>query len=124
MPAHTMHRIFVYGTLKRGCKNHAHIKDQTFETVARSLPGYRLYDLGQYPGLIEDAADGEGVAGEIWQVDAQALRRLDRFEGTTEGLYVRRAIRLAAPHDLQPVDAYFYLRPVTGYSAIGPEWTE
>lgn len=119
-----MHLIFVYGTLKRGCKNHAQMAGQTYLADARSGAGYRLYDLGDYPGLVPDENDRDGVLGEIWSVDEAALRRLDQFEGIDEGLYARRPIVLNPPHDALPVDAYLFLGSVHGRPALGPEWRE
>ena len=48
--------------------------------MARTVPGYRLFDLGGYPGLVEHSTDREGVTGEVWSVDAAALRRLVEFQ--------------------------------------------
>lgn len=119
-----MHLIFVYGTLKRGCKNHAQMAGQTWLTDAHSEAGYRLHDLGDYPGLVPDGADREGVLGEVWSVDAEALQRLDAFEGIDEGLYARRPIRLRPPHDTLAVDVYVYLGATEGRPVVGPEWRE
>ena len=119
-----MKLVFVYGTLKRGCKNHDQLAGQVFVGSARSEPGYRLYNLGDYPGLVADATDSAGVVGEIWEVDEQALADLDTFEGVDEGLYSRRPIPLLPPHAGLRVDAYVYLPPVLGRPALGAEWTE
>ncbi|MFH1496951.1 MAG: gamma-glutamylcyclotransferase family protein [Verrucomicrobiota bacterium] len=119
-----MHLLFVYGTLKRGCKNHAHMAGQSLVADARSVGGHRLYDLGDYPGLVPDPTEPDGVIGEIWSVDAAALRRLDDFEGVDEGLYARRPIKLRPPHDTLAVDTYVFLGRVDGRPRIGPEWRE
>ncbi len=123
--------LFVYGTLKRGCKNHRHLSDQRFTANARTTAGYRLYDLGDYPGLVADTDtenesenDNAGVTGELWEVDAAALARLDAFEGVPEGLYRRESILLQPPHDTLPVESYFYARPLLGARALGPTWIE
>jgi len=108
------HLVFVYGTLKRGAHNHAVLAGQTLVAAARTVPGYRLYVVADYPGMVKDAADRVGVAGEIWSVDDKALARLDAFEGVPEQLYRRAPIPLQPPHDTQPVDGYLYLRNVRG----------
>ena len=119
-----MSLVFVYGTLKRGCQNHGRLAGQTFVDVARSESGYRLYDLGHYPGLVADATSPLGVIGEIWEVDEHAVADLDAFEGVNEGLYCRRPIRLLPPHaDLQ-VDTYVYLPSVSGRRELDGEWLE
>lgn len=118
-----MHVLFVYGTLKRGFKNHRHIADQRFVGEARTAPGYQLYDLGDYPGLVADGTDTLGVNGELWEVDAAGLVRLDEFEGVAEGLYRRVRVELfgSSPHD--HADTYLYARD-PGQNRLGPTWLE
>jgi gamma-glutamylcyclotransferase (GGCT)/AIG2-like uncharacterized protein YtfP len=116
--------LFVYGTLKRGCINHHHMAGQTFVALARTPPGYRLYDLGGYPCLVAKPDDEIGVVGEVWSVDDPALKRLDEFEGVHEGLYRREQIALVAPFHDQPVHAYISALPVVGRVDMGSEWIE
>jgi gamma-glutamylcyclotransferase (GGCT)/AIG2-like uncharacterized protein YtfP len=76
------------------------------------IPGL-LFDLGEYPGLVE--GDGE-VLGELYQVrDPTVFTELDYFQGYDVGdqansEYVRRRVRLTEP----PLTAwvYVYNRPV------------
>jgi gamma-glutamylaminecyclotransferase len=120
--------VFVYGTLKRGGSNHAQIAGQLFAGPARTAPGFTLYSLGEYPGLVADPADRSGVDGELWAVDAAALARLDSFEGLDEGLYARVPAPLSDwPQNIPAAEAgrtwmYLYLRDVTGRPWIGAEW--
>ena len=116
--------LFVYGTLKRGCNNHQHLADQTFIGVARTRPGFRLYDFGGYPGIVATADDEVGVVGEVWSVDEAALERLDRFEGIHEGLYRRERLPLAAPFDGQNIDAYVSALNPAGRREVGASWEE
>jgi gamma-glutamylaminecyclotransferase len=116
--------LFVYGTLKRGCSNHSQLAGQEFVGLARTIPGFTLYDLGGYPGIVVDSTDRTGVIGEVWSVDGDALRRLDHFEGVHEGLYRREPIPLQAPFGGGAVDAYVSVLPVVGRPAVGSEWIE
>ena len=116
--------LFVYGTLKRGCCNHAQLAGQTFVGPARTQPGYRLYDLGGYPGIVAMPGDHEGVVGEVWSVDEDCLRLLDHFEGVHEGLYRRESLPLQPPFAAQNVDAYVSGVAGAGRRAIGAEWNE
>ena len=116
--------LFVYGTLKRGCSNHAQISDQTFVGPARTIPGYRLFDLGGYPCIVRAADDREGVVGEVWSVEEKALRRLDEFEGVHEGLYFRTPIPLQPPFADQRIEAYVSSMPLVGRREVGNEWRE
>lgn len=116
--------LFVYGTLKRGCGNHRQMAGLTFVGDARTRPGFRLYDVGGYPGLVAASDDRNGVSGEVWSVDAAGLVRLDRFEGVAEGLYRREPVPLEAPFADQAVAAYVFGSSVTGRRVIGSEWRE
>ncbi|MET0262569.1 MAG: gamma-glutamylcyclotransferase family protein [Rariglobus sp.] len=115
--------LFVYGTLKRGCKNHHHLAGQTYTGEARTAPGYRLYDLGDYPGMIVDPSDREGVTGELWSVTDAALAHLDDFEGLSDGLYRREAVRLMTSSSETIAQTYVYNRD-PGTRPIGATWTE
>jgi gamma-glutamylaminecyclotransferase len=116
--------LFVYGTLKRGYCNHQHLAGQTFVGLARTQPGYRLVDMGGYPGITPLVTDVEGVTGEIWSVAPDALERLDRFEGVHEGLYRREAIPLKGAFENETVFAYIPGISVTGRRDIGSTWIE
>jgi gamma-glutamylaminecyclotransferase len=119
-----LHHVFVYGTLKRGCCNHHFLADQQFLGAARTAPGFRLFDLGGHPGMVERPADTEGVVGEVWAVDAAALKRLDGLEGLAEGLYRREVVPLLAPFSDQGIEAYLYPHTVAGRREVGAEWRE
>ncbi len=119
-----MSLIFVYGTLKRGCRNHAYLGGQRFVGEARTAPGFRLFDLGEYPGMVPQPEDHEGITGEVWSVDATTLARLDVLEGTAENLYERKVIRLLPPFEAQAVETYLFLGAVEGRPEVGPVWRE
>lgn len=116
-----MPEIFVYGTLKRGGANHGFLAWQQFVSTARTAPGFTLYELDGFPGMVADPADREGVTGEIWDVDHACLMRLDQLEGVGEGLYVRAEVPLREPQP-QQVQAYIYARPVAQRRRLGSHW--
>lgn len=117
-----MTRVFVYGTLKRGGDNHHYLAYQQFLGAAHTPPGYTLYSLGDYPGMVRAEGDTAGVAGELWAVDEACLKQLDLLEGVNEGLYERVSITLATPIDGQPVETYLYLRDVSWRPKLGREF--
>ena len=117
-----MSLVFVYGTLKRGGENHHYLAGQSFLGPASTAPGYALYDLGGYPGMVR-APGAAGVAGEVWSVDEACLGRLDELEGTAEGLYRREDVPLQAGPAGRGAQAYIYLRGVEGRPPLGGEWT-
>jgi gamma-glutamylaminecyclotransferase len=114
--------LFVYGSLKRDCSNHRQLRGQTYVAPARTQPGYRLFDLGEFPGMIRFAADREGVTGEVWSIDDACLARLDKFEGVPEGLYRREPIPLTAPFANKVVETYLYNQSVEGLTPLGSIW--
>lgn len=85
--------LFVYGTLKRGHRNHRLLADQEFVAEATTVPKYRVYDLGPYPGLARDGASGLAVSGEVFAVTECALAELDDFEGVPT-LFVRERVEI------------------------------
>ena len=119
-----MTRVFVYGTLKRGCHNHHFLAGQRFLGEARTVAGYVLFVLGDYPGMVRRIGTDGHVTGEVWAVDAAGLATLDELEGVGEGLYERVPVKLAAPFADQSVETYLYLRSVEGRPTLGPVWKE
>jgi len=117
-----MTRLFVYGTLKSGESNHAFLAGQTLVGPARTGPGFTLFSLGDYPGLVTFPSDRAGVAGELWSIDAACLARIDVLEGIGEGLYRRGPISLAAPAAAPGVETYFYLRDLINRPRLGAMW--
>lgn len=112
--------LFVYGTLKRGLRNHRLIADQHFLGEAVTEPRYRVIDLGPYPGLIADERTGLAVKGELWAVSACCLGELDDFEQEA-GAFVREPVAVAGRAG-EEVWAYFWNRPVPPGAAGGAEW--
>lgn len=97
-------RVFVYGTLLAGERNHRLLERARPIGEARTLPAFTLYDFGGYPGMV---AGGEhAVPGEVYEVDEPALAAMDRLEGHPT-FYQRTSIRL---EDGTTVQAYL-LRP-------------
>lgn len=86
--------VFVYGSLKRGYALHQLLCDQKFLGEAITQPFYKLYDCGEYPGLVKVAADGVSVKGELYLVAPARLAQLDEVEGIDEGLYLRDEVQL------------------------------
>jgi gamma-glutamylcyclotransferase (GGCT)/AIG2-like uncharacterized protein YtfP len=117
-----MKLIFVYGTLKRHGSNHRFLAGQQFVGEARTIPGYVLYSLGDYPGMIRSSDPTHFVTGEVWQVDPTGMAELDKLEGTHEGLYDRVSISLESPFEASSVETYLYLRTVEGRSVVGSTW--
>lgn len=80
-----------------------------------------MINCGSYPGLL-DATDGQGraIAGELWQVDDDGVKRLDIVEGTVDHLFERRAVRLQGVRE--PVEAYYFAAEAAGMADAGTNW--
>lgn len=81
MPKHT---IYVYGTLRAGGSS-------------ETLSGFKMFDLGWYPGVVLTDTDDE-ITVERIEVDDDKLARLDRYEGYNphrpeNSLYVRHPVK-------------------------------
>lgn len=114
--------IFVYGTLKRGFSNHPFLAGQTFLGDGTTAPGFALFELDEYPGMVALAGNPAGVSGEVWSVDDECLACLDELEGTAEGLYRRGCVPLLPPFADRRVEAYLYLLGVEGRKRLGNSW--
>ena len=100
-----MNRVFVYGTLMKGYSNHQGILSGCSFIGKGELEGYRLYNLGWYPGIVPMA--GEATKGEVYQVDEPVISKMDRLEG--EGsLYIRKNVKILLESG-QSVDTYVYV---------------
>ena len=80
----TLHKVFVYGTLKRRCRAnfmlHGHkLLGQAISAGSR----YALWCNGSFPYLTVQpkGLEGHRVVGEIYQVDQETFERLDAYEG-------------------------------------------
>ena len=111
--------LFIYGTLMPGLRLEAEMHGARFMGPAQ-VPG-RLVDVGRFPGLL--LGDGQ-VTGEVYEVDAAHLVRLDVVEGLVPGdpeasQYWREEVTvLSGPLQGQPVQTYVYNRPVDGCTPI------
>jgi len=124
------HRIFVYGTLKRGYTNHSR-----YLSVAEAHGGARLLHSGatgcstvsRYALVVrpehmppatcgpvmmelEDDRIGWPVSGEVWKVSAATLEALDILEGVRAGHYYKKSISVCTSEDEDAFSctAYFY----------------
>lgn len=122
--------VFVYGSLKLGFSNQHWLTGQRILRQVTTAPLYRMFDYGGFPALVP--ADriglaGRHITGELWEVDAPTLGRLDILEGVDQGLYCRAEIRLqegVAGAGFPTAIGYLYLRDISGLPDVGDTWTQ
>lgn len=110
MTKETTHKLFVYGTLKQGYYNHRCIQGATFVGPAIAH-GYSIFNLGGYPGIIED--DPGKVIGELYEITDEQLARCDRLEGVdhenpSRGLYRRERAEIVQGTTHLVANIYIY----------------
>ncbi len=104
-----MHKVFVYGTLKKGFYNNGAFPEgsKLIGNVV-SLPAYTMITLGKFPGVV---AEGQTVIkGELWEVSS--MRYLDLLE--SNGDFYTRVKADFLDIEGEDVAAWIYLLPV-GY---------
>ena len=112
--------LFVYGTLKRGCRNHCVMRGADFVGQATTAPAYLMVNCDSYPALVRagNGQAGISIRGELYRVDEKKLAELDRFERVPLE-YVRETVRLSDGTEAQ---TYFYALPSAGLEVLGDAW--
>lgn len=83
-----MHRVFVYGTLKRGLRNHRFLENATFVGEAYTVTRFFMID-GRFPVLRDAGPNLEQVGGEVYVVNDRTLAQLDELEDIASRMYDR-----------------------------------
>jgi gamma-glutamylcyclotransferase (GGCT)/AIG2-like uncharacterized protein YtfP len=100
-------KLFVYGTLLPGESNYGLVKP----FLRASKPGViggRLYDAGEYPGLVLSAYDM--VSGLWYTVDNEAMVVLDELEGYRGPHYMNEYERVWISDAMDPsVQGWVYV---------------
>lgn len=110
-----MEHLFVYGTLRRGTGHPmARFLEENARLVGHGWVAGQLYDLGNFPGLVEAENETDRVRGDLFALkDAETvLQRLDTYEGydpNSPGPHLFERIRNVVTLDSgQPIEAWIY----------------
>ena len=122
-PQNDVALLFVYGTLRsRGAQDHEKSYLKGSRCVGRAQFWGKLYDLGEYPGLVESWNPQDLVHGELYEVTQSQLSALDEHEGCglADGReYVRRACQVKGPGDAwRTAYVYIYNKDVNSHPHI------
>lgn len=99
-----MYKVFVYGTLLKGERNHYLLREASSLQIDFWLKGYeiRLYKGFPYDFPYAFLNPNEHILGEIYQVNEIQLRQLDQLEGIDSGYYIR--------HFEPKIESFIYLK--------------
>ncbi len=106
-----IHRVFVYGTLKQGQYFHDEYLAEgksNFLGSAHTTDDYSLY-ISSLPNMVRERSD-TGVKGELYEVDENVLKTLDKLEG--HPMMYKREIIDVVDKDGNKKLAWAYLRPL------------
>lgn len=114
----TNHRehLFVYGTLRRGGGSPlSKLLSEQAELVGLGAFQGKLYDLGEYPGVIPSSNPADAVVGEIYALNrgSSVLIMLDKYEDylpdqPERSLYLRQLAPISAGEN-KTLQAWIYL---------------
>lgn len=108
--------LFAYGTLMRRGRLHGKLVSGGARYRGRARIRGRLFKISgtTYPGAVPTRSN-DFISGELYELEApsEALKRLDKLEGTDEGLFVRKQVGAWVGEDRRVrAWAYFYARPL------------
>ena len=98
-----MNFVFVYGSLKNGFHNHKVMKDSQFIGIATTKEKYDMFSYSSFPAVIPNG--DYHIKGEIYYVDDETLKELDRLEGN--GSFYKR--KIIDTEKLKDIWCYFLL---------------
>ena len=107
--------LFVYGSLKQGFPNEHVNAGRRLAGRYRTQERFRMYLLGEgeVPCLVAPPGAGHQVIGELYEVDAEAIARMDRLERVGEPTGYERREAAIERFDGEPIEilrADLYLR--------------
>jgi len=98
-------KVFVYGTLKKGGWNHSFMDGSRCIGNGSLGKDYSLF-VDSLPKVVH-APSQDGVDGELYEVNLETLKKLDRLEG--HPLFYKRELVEIFLEDGSTEEAYMYI---------------
>ncbi len=122
----TNNNVFIYGTLKRGYRNHKnYLQSEKYLGEYRTVDCYPLVIANEWfaPVLLQEKGIGYQVVGELYSVDDIKLTELDKLERThhIRG-YKRILIAIQNIINDEYVEAYVYMNERENLKHVGSEY--
>ena len=110
--------LFIYGTLLNSGNEFAVYLQKNSGLYGKGKFKGRLYDIGEYPGAVEDKNEKSYIHGSIVSLNTQdVLKLLDHYEGfgadeAQPNLFIRKLINAETTGGVIKCWAYLYNLPV------------
>lgn len=72
------HRVFVYGSLRKGMYNSKYFDMEHLDT--KTIEGYRMYSLGAYPYIVATGDKRDKIVVDIMEVEDDTLESINLME--------------------------------------------
>jgi gamma-glutamylcyclotransferase (GGCT)/AIG2-like uncharacterized protein YtfP len=110
------HLVFVYGTLKKGQRNHHLLKDADYFGKATTTKPYWMYSTGEYPVCMNRSDGGTLISGELYECNDLTLSHLDMLEAHPD-LFKRELTVIDMADKGTTVSAWMYFGTPTAWNA-------
>ena len=109
--------VSCYGSLRRGMSNHQYyLSDSEYKGTFTTEPEYTLHSLQWYPGLKLNG--NTSVVMEVYEVDEETLKNLNRLEGYYPGEKSIFYDRIEINTPWGKAFTYIYVNELSKYSIV------
>jgi len=100
--------LFVYGTLKRGCRAFHFLKDEQFFSEGYTVRKYGFVSFGDFPAVVKNLRPCFHVKGEIFLIDGNKLSEIDEYENCPY-FYLRESEKVVLLGTNTTIECFIYV---------------